>query len=174
MTFFNDTLNGRHYNALEKNLLFALPYALTAVLMVLNSWHSDKTGERRLHVAGAYLMSGTSLILSVWTRDNFWLSYGFLCFAIPGPFVAMCPFWTIPAETLPRNMTGWVIGLVNAFGSFGGVAGPLLVGWLEKKYNSTNLGFSLLGAGMLLNVALTFVLPKFKPQIPPPLTKGVA
>ena len=168
MTFFNDTLNGRHYSALQKNLLFAVPYALTAVLMLLNSWHSDKTGERRGHVAIAYLMSGTSLILSVVTRDNFWLSYTFLCFAIPGPFVAMCPFWTIPAETLPKNLVGLVVGLVNAFGSFGGIAGPLLVGWLAKEYHNTNLGFGLLGAGMLLNVALTFVLPKSKPRVPAP------
>ena len=164
MTFFTDSLKGRDFSGMEKGVLLALPYALTAVLMVLNSWHSDKTGERRLHVAGAYLMSGTSLILSVSTRDNFWLSYFFLCFAIPGPFVAMCPFWTIPAETLPRNLVGLVIGVVNAFGSFGGIAGPYLVGWLAKQYNSTAIGFNLLGAGMLLNVALTFMLPKSKPR----------
>jgi MFS family permease len=78
----------------------------------------------------------------------------------------MCPFWTIPAETLPRNLVGLVVGLVNAFGSFGGIAGPLLVGWLEKKYNSTALGFNLLGAGMLINVALTYMLPKSKPRAP--------
>jgi sugar phosphate permease len=166
MTFFTDSLKGRNFTGMEKGVLLALPYALTAVLMVLNSWHSDKTGERRGHVAAAYLMSGTSLILSVSTRDNFWLSYAFLCFAIPGPFVAMCPFWTIPAETLPRNLVGLVVGLVNAFGSFGGIAGPLLVGWLEKKYNSTALGFNLLGAGMLINVALTYMLPKSKPRAP--------
>lgn len=166
MTFFTDSLKERNFSGMEKGVLLAVPYALTAVLMLLNSWHSDKTGERRGHVAAAYLMSGLSLILSVSTKDNFWLSYFFLCFAIPGPFVAMCPFWTIPAETLPRNMTGWVVGLVNAFGSFGGIAGPLLVGWLEKEYHSTNIGFNLLGAGMLLNVALAFMLPKSKPRAP--------
>jgi MFS family permease len=166
MTFFTDSLKAGNFSGAEKGFLLAAPYALTAVLMLLNSWHSDKTGERRGHVAAAYLMSGTSLILSVLTKDNFWLSYVFLCFAIPGPFVAMCPFWTIPAETLPRNMTGWVVGLVNAFGSFGGIAGPVLVGWLEKQYHSTDLGFNLLGAGMLLNVALAFVLPKPKPRGP--------
>jgi len=164
MTFFTDSLKDRNFSGVEKGFLLALPYALTAVLMVLNSWHSDKTGERRNHVAGAYLMSGLSLILSVSTKDNFWLSYGFLCFAIPGPFVAMCPFWTIPAETLPKNLVGLVIGLVNAFGSFGGVAGPLIVGWLKKDYNSTDIGFNLLGAGMLLNVGLIYLVPKSKPS----------
>jgi ACS family glucarate transporter-like MFS transporter len=76
----------------------------------------------------------------------------------------MCPFWTIPAETLPKNLVGLVIGLVNAFGSFGGVAGPLIVGWLKKDYNSTDIGFNLLGAGMLLNVGLIYLVPKSKPS----------
>ncbi len=162
--FFTTSLEGRNYSGLEKGFLLAVPYALTAVLMVLNSWHSDKTGERRGHVAAAYLMSGSSLILSVMTRDNFWLSYGFLCFAIPGPFVAMCPFWAIPAETLPRNLVGLVVGLVNAFGSFGGVAGPYIVGWFKNEYHSTAIAFNVLGAGMLLNVALIYMVPKSKPR----------
>jgi MFS family permease len=165
MTFFTDSLSGRNFTGMEKGFLLAIPYALTAVLMLLNSWHSDKTGERRGHVAAAYLMSGSSLILSVLTRDNFWLSYVFLCFAIPGPFVAMCPFWTIPAETLPRNLVGLVIGVVNAFGSFGGVAGPFIVGWLKNDYHSTAIAFNVLGAGMLLNVALIWLVPKSKPRV---------
>jgi MFS family permease len=171
MTFFTDSLNGRSFSGLEKGVLLSIPYTLTAVLMVLNSWHSDKTGERRGHVAVAYLISGLSLILSVSTKSNFWLSYTFLCFAIPGPFVAMCPFWTIPAETLPRNLLGLVVGLVNAFGSFGGIVGPLLVGWLKKDYNSTDLGFNLLGAGMLLNVALIYMIPIAKSETTVPQPK---
>jgi len=168
--FFTTSLGGRNFNGLEKGFLLALPYALTAVLMLLNSWHSDKTGERRGHVAIAYLVSGISLILSVLTKDIFWLSYTFLCFAIPGPFVAMCPFWTIPAETLPKNLVGLVVGLINAFGSgCGGFAGPYIVGWLKNEYHSTDIAFNLLGAGMLLNVALIYVVPKSKSRKPLPL-----
>ena len=55
-----------------------------------------------------------------------------MCLAIPGPFAAMAPFWAIPGETLPRNVMGVVMGLVNAFGNLGGFAGPYIVGWLVK------------------------------------------
>ena len=37
---------------------------------------------------------------------HFWLSYGFLCLAIPGPFAALAPFWAIPTETMPRAVFG--------------------------------------------------------------------
>ena len=160
MTFFTTGLKGRGFNSVEYGLLFAVPYVVTAVIMVLNSWHSDKTGERRGHVTAVYLLSGSSLILSVLMRQHFWISYGLLCLAIPGPFAAMAPFWSIPPETMPRPVVGPVIGLVNSIGNVGGFAGPYVVGWLSKEYHSTALAFHALGAGMLVCAGLAFLLPK--------------
>ena len=111
MTFFTSSLKGRGFTGLQYGILFGIPYALTAVLMVLNSRHSDKTRERRGHVALVYLLSGISLILSVGLREHFWVSYALMCLAIPGPFAAMGPFWSIPSETLPRSAVGLVIGV---------------------------------------------------------------
>jgi MFS family permease len=172
MTFFTTTLKDRGFTPLEYGILFAVPYAVTAVVMVLNSWHSDKTRERRGHVAAMYLMSGTSLILSVVLSGHFWISYAFMCLAIPGPFAAMAPFWAIPGETLSRSVMGVVMGLVNAFGNLGGFAGPYVVGWLKNQYHSTTIAFNTLGAGMLICVVLAFLLPKAAPQIrPAPATR---
>lgn len=160
MTFFTDGLKGKGFSAVQYGFLFAVPYAVTAVIMVLNSWHSDKTRERRGHVALVYALSGTSLILSVLTREHFWVSYGFMCLAIPGPFAALAPFWAIPTETLPRNVFGPVIGLVNALGNTGGFFGPAITGWLKLEYHSTAIPFNALGIGMLVAAALAFLLPK--------------
>jgi nitrate/nitrite transporter NarK len=107
-----------------------------------------------------YLISGVSLILSVMLSGHFWISYTLLCLAIPGPFAATAPFWAIPGETLPRNVMGIVMGIVNAFGNLGGFVGPYIVGWLLKEYHSTALAFNALGAGMLICVLLAFMLPK--------------
>jgi MFS family permease len=160
MTFFTDGLKSKNFSAVQYGFLFAAPYAVTAVVMVLNSWHSDKTRERRGHVALVYTLSGASLIVSVLMREHFWVSYAFMCLAIPGPFAALAPFWAIPTETLPRNVMGPVMGLVNALGNTGGFAGPYIVGWLKTRYHSTAIPFSALGAGMLLAAALAFLLPK--------------
>jgi sugar phosphate permease len=162
MTFFTDGLKAKHFSAEQYGLLFAVPYVVTAVIMILNSWHSDKTHERRGHVAFVYTLSGVSLIASVLTRDHFWLSYAFMCLAIPGPYAALAPFWAIPTETMPGNVFGPVIGLVNAIGNTGGFAGPYIVGWLAGRYNSTAIPFNALGIGMLLAAALAFLLPRKK------------
>jgi MFS family permease len=164
MTFFMDGLNSKPFSPLQHGFLFAAPYAVTAVIMVLNSWHSDKTRERRGHVALVYTLSGASLILSVLTREHYWLSYAFLCLAIPGPFAALAPFWAIPTETLPRAVFGPVIGLVNALGNIGGFAGPWIVGWLKTEYHGITVPFTALGAGLLIAAALAFLLPKSRAQ----------
>ena len=164
MTFFTSGLKDKGFTGLQYGILFAIPYALTAVIMILNSWHSDKTLERRGHVAVVYLLSGLSLILSVSLREHFLLSYIFLCLAVPGPFAAMGPFWAIPSETLPCSRVGMVVGLVNAFGNLGGAAGPYIVGWLKQEYHGTVIAFSVLGMGMLAGAALAFLLPKAGPR----------
>jgi len=165
MTFFTDGLKAKNFSPVQYGFLFAAPYAVTAVIMVLNSWHSDKTRERRGHVALVYTLSGVSLILSVLTREHFWLSYAFICLAIPGPFAALAPFWAIPTETLPLAVFGPVIGLVNALGNTGGFAGPYIVGWLKGIYQSTAVPFNALGIGMLVAAGLAFLLPRSAEQI---------
>ena len=162
MTFFTSGLHSKNLSALQYGILFAIPYALTAVIMVLVSRHSDKTGERRGHVAAVYILSGTSLILSVCIQGHFWISYAFLCLAIPGPFAALGPFWAISTEVLPRNIAGVVMGLVNAFGNLGGFFGPDITGWLMKRYHNVAVPFGALGAGMLVAAALSFLLPAGK------------
>lgn len=168
MSFFTDTLKSKNFSAVQYGFLFAAPYAVTAAIMVLNSWHSDKTHERRGHVALVYTLSGVSLILSVLTAGHFWLSYAFMCLAIPGPFAALAPFWAIPTETLPRNVFGPVIGLVNALGNTGGFFGPYIVGGLKLKYESTAIPFNALGIGMLAAAALAFLLPRSGAPTPTP------
>ncbi len=165
MTFFTEGLKRKPFSPLQYGMLFAVPYAVTAVIMVLNSWHSDKTQERRGHIALVYTLSGASLIASVLAHQHFWLSYAFMCLAIPGPYAALAPFWAIPTETMPRNVMGPVIGLVNAIGNTGGFAGPFIVGWLEMRYHSTAIPFNGLGAAMLAAAGLAFLLPKAARQI---------
>ncbi|MDB6066019.1 MAG: Major facilitator superfamily 1 [Pedosphaera sp.] len=166
MTFLTEGLKGKNFNASQYGILFGVPYAVTAIIMVINSWHSDKTQERRGHVALVYVISGLSLVASVLLRSHFWTSYVLMCLAIPGPFAALAPFWAIPTESLPRNVMGWVIGLVNAVGNLGGFAGPFIVGWLKVESGSTALAFNLLGVGLLIAAMLAFLLPKTRRPSP--------
>jgi sugar phosphate permease len=156
-------IKGHGFSALQYGMLFAFPYTFTAVLMILVSRHSDKVNERRMHVGLTYLVSGLALILSVSLRNHFWWSYAFLCVSIPGPSVALSPFWAIPSETLPRSTRGALMGLVNACGNLGGFVGPFIAGWLKKSSGSLELSFDALALGILIAACLTYWLPKTAP-----------
>ena len=163
MTFLTEALKSTTSipNGFQFGILFAIPYVVTAILMVVNSRHSDKTRERRGHAAIAYAISGVCLIGSVWIKEySFWLSYALLCLAIPGPFTAMAPFWAIPAETLPRSVMGSVMGLVNAIGNLGGFLGPVIFGILKLRTKGVMIPFSVLGLGMVAAAGLCFLLPR--------------
>jgi sugar phosphate permease len=162
-TFLSEALKGpgKNFSALQTGLLYAVPYAVAAVCMILNSRHSDKTQERRFHVAFVYAVSGVCLIASVIaSRHSFWLSFFFLCFAIQGPFSGLAPFWAVPAETLPKATIGAVMGLVNAVGNIGGWAGNYAFGWLKQETGGTAVPFTMLGICLLLAAGLCFLLPK--------------
>ena len=169
MTFFSESLNGHGFGTMQFAFLFAFPYAVTALVMVLLSRHSDRKQERRMHVAFIYALSGVCLILSVLFRRNFYVSYAFMCLAIPGPFSGMAPFWANAGECLPPAVMGAVVGLVNAFGNVGGYYGPKFVGWLSDHYpEGRSLGFVFLGIGMLGCTVLAFFLPKAAAIVPTP------
>ena len=49
MNFFTNILKGRGFSGFQSGLLFAFPYGLTAVVMVVNSWHSDNRRTKLVH-----------------------------------------------------------------------------------------------------------------------------
>jgi sugar phosphate permease len=160
MTFFTSSLRNRNFTGFEYGILFAIPYLVTMAVMLMNSWHSDRTRERRGHVALVVGLSGACLIFSIIARSHFWPSYAFLCLAIPGPFAALGPFFAIPAEAFPRAVLGPVIGVVGALGNLGGFVGPYFVGWLSNLERSVSIPFVLLGVAMLIAAALSLLLPR--------------
>ncbi len=169
-TFLSEALKSpdHHFTGFQTGVLYAVPYLVAAVLMILNSRSSDRRQERRMHVAWVYALSGVGLIGSVLAaKHSFWLSFGFLCVAIQGPFSGQAAFWAIPAETLPRAVVGGVMGLVNAIGNVGGWAGNAFVGALKQQTGSTELPFALLGVGMFVAAALCFLLPRSRPTTTP-------
>jgi len=175
-TFLSEALKGHgiSFTPLQTGILYAIPYAVTALVMILVSRHSDRTQERRGHVAMAYSVAGLCLICSVLTsRHSFWLSYAFLCFAVQGPFAGLAPFLAIPAETMPRAVVGTVMGIVNAFGNLGGWAGNYTFGWLKKETGDIVVPFSTLGGGLIIGALLCVLLPKRKEAQAPGL-KGAS
>jgi len=111
-------------------LLSALPYIVAAIGMVLVGRHSDKTGERRWHVAGSAFIGAAGFLVSAMT-DSPALKLAAFSVAAFGIFAAMPTFWTMPTAMLTGTGAAAGIAAINSIGNLGGLAGPSLIGWIR-------------------------------------------
>jgi len=141
-------------------VLFAVPYLVAAVGMVLISRHSDRTHERRLHVA-VPLATASLLLLAAVATSGRWgaLSYLCICLVGPGIYGVLGPFWAIPPESIPRAVLGPAIGLINAIGGLGGYFGPLAIGYITQRTGSIYYAFTALSLALMGSAALMLLYP---------------
>jgi ACS family tartrate transporter-like MFS transporter len=125
-------------------LLVMLP-ALAGLIGLTNAWHSDKTGERRLHTAVPLLCVGVAYLLLILATPNFPISMAL--FTIGGTFVyAYYPaFWAIPGMILSESAAAAAFGLINGTGHLGGFFGPYIISFLSDRTHSFVPGFAFIG-----------------------------
>ena len=127
-------------------LLSTLPYLVAAVGMVLMGRHSDKTGDRRWHVAGAAFAGAAGFIVSAMTKSPA-LALAAISLAALGIFSAMPIFWAMPTAVLSGAGAAAGIALINSVGNLGGFLGPYAIGLIKTATQSFEGGlFGLAGA----------------------------
>jgi ACS family tartrate transporter-like MFS transporter len=112
--------------------------------MLLNGWHSDRTGERVVHVFVPVLLSTTGLVVAAASREPIAIVAGLA-------MVTICHSTMFPALwCLPSFLRGAGaaagIALINTVGSLGGFAGPMIVGGLKNATGSYSPAFLVLAA----------------------------
>ncbi|HXN25245.1 MAG TPA: MFS transporter [Candidatus Dormibacteraeota bacterium] len=149
----------RTISSMRTGILNAIPFVVGAISLLYNSTHSDKVHERRAHMAAPMAIGGVALFSGIATMSR-WptLSFALVCVAAIGAFAPLGPFWAVTTEWFSRKMAGSVAGFVNGVGNLGGFFGPLLVGYLNKRFGSFLPGFSMLASFMLIGAVLPFFL----------------
>jgi MFS transporter, ACS family, tartrate transporter len=109
----------------------AIPFTAALVAMVLVGRHSDKTGERKFHVAACALTAAAGLLLAVASQHSIWLLVLSFTLSQMGQRSVMSVFWAIPPIFLGGTGAAAGIALINALGNLGGWAGPSMMGWLR-------------------------------------------
>jgi ACS family tartrate transporter-like MFS transporter len=145
----------------QATLLSAIPSVIAAVVMVVVARHSDRSGERRWHVAGSMLTASAAFSLAA-LLDQPVLVMAALCVAWSGLKSCQGPFWAIPPTFLSGTAAAGGIALINSVANLGGQFGPWLVGLLKKHTGSFDAGLYM-SSGMLLCsglLALTLRTPK--------------
>ena len=131
-------------------LLSAIPYVAATVGMVIIGVHSDRTGERRWHVAGPMLIGAAGFVLTVLAPATAAMSLLTLSIAAFGIWGTLGPYWTLPPALLRGTAAAGGIALVNSIGNMGGFVGPFVVGWVRDATGGFSSGLLLLAAVLVV------------------------
>jgi ACS family tartrate transporter-like MFS transporter len=135
----------------EVGLITSIPYACAAVSMFFIARNSDRTGDRKRHIACALLVGGGALLISAWVASPV-LSFALLCVAASGIWGTLPIVWSMASAFLTGAAAAGGIALVNTLAQVGGFAGPWAVGIIRDRTGSfavaltTLAGFALLAA----------------------------
>lgn len=140
-------------------LINALPYAASIIFMLIIGYHSDRTGERRWHVATAAFIAAAGFAVSAWL-SNPYLALFALMASLVGLKSAMGPFWALSTAFLSGTAAAGGIALINSVGNLGGFVGPTLVGVLRDKTGSIQMALWILGGVLLLMGLLILTIKK--------------
>ncbi len=127
--------------------------AITILAMVLNGYHSDRTGERPIHIAVPLLVMAVGLIGCALLRQPV-LAIIALALVPLGHCASYGPFWSMPTQFLTGPAAAAGIALVTMIANVGGFAGPALIGVLKTRTGTHTAAFLLLGG---LAVIATFL-----------------
>lgn len=131
-------------------LLSSIPYVVTACAMVLVGIHSDRTGERRWHLAGCAFFGSFGLVGAAFSSSTT-ATIVFLSMALLASYSLLGPFWATSTELLSDTSAIAGIALINSFGNLGGFLGPYTIGLIRTWTGSFRGG--LLAVATLLGIS---------------------
>ncbi len=142
----------------------AIPALFGFGAMILWGYHSDRTGERTWHAAGALLLVAAGLVActAIGSGHPVWMMVA-LCITIMGnQSVAPC-FWSIPSSLLSGSAAAGGLAMVNSLGNLGGWFGPWSYGLVKDVTDNTSAALFSLAAGPLI-AAIALVALRHDPR----------
>ncbi len=135
--------------------LSAIPYLVASVLMVAIGTHSDRTLERRWHIAISAFVGGVALLAAGYSTGAF-VSIIAFSLALSASSSMAGPSWAMASGLMTAATAAPTIALINAMGNLGGGFGPYLIGYLKHLTGSFRAG--LAGVAMLMFLACVTAL----------------
>jgi sugar phosphate permease len=139
--------------------LSSVPYVLAVILMVVVSFYSDKTLNRKSSV-WIFLLIGAVAFYASYSIGvgNFWLSFILLVIAGGAMYAPYGPFFAIIPEILPRNVAGASMALINGMGALGSFVGSYVVGYLNGATGSPGASYIFMAGSLVLSVIFTLAV----------------
>jgi ACS family tartrate transporter-like MFS transporter len=130
---------------------------LGAAAMLSNAVHSDRTGERRWHVAVPFLVMVVAFLLSGLVKMP-WVVAGALTVVYVCNVGLQAPLFTLPSAFLQGRSMAAGIAAMNTLGMLGGFIGPWGMGLVKDHTGGYRVGLLALMVPSLVGAVLVLTL----------------
>jgi ACS family tartrate transporter-like MFS transporter len=135
----------------------AVPNLVAAVIMVLVGAHSDRSGERLLHIAASATAAAIGFLGSAYLHSPMLVVLA-LSLAAAGLLSSHGPFWPLPSVFLSGSAAAGGIALIVSVANLAGFVGPYVMGLLKGSSGSFQSGLLGLGVASLAGAVLALWL----------------
>ena len=137
----------------------ALPYLFGLAGLLFWGWHSDVTGERPWHVAGACVLtaSGMAACALIGTGHPV-LSMIALTVGMMGQGSIAAIFWSIPSALLTGIAAAGGIAMINSIGNLGGWLGPWMFGLVKDATHSDHTALLCLAVAPIVTACVVLMV----------------
>jgi ACS family tartrate transporter-like MFS transporter len=139
-------------------LLSTIPYLAAVVLMVAFGRHSDRTGDRRWHTAGAACFSACALFAAGYSHSTAAL-IGAFTLAMVGVQSMAGTFWAMSSGGLSGSAAAVGIAFINSLGNLGSGFGPYWIGRMRTATGEFREGLWSISAILAVAAIVTSLVP---------------
>jgi ACS family tartrate transporter-like MFS transporter len=150
-------------SSLVIGVLTAIPYLAATAIMVLVGFHSDRSGERRWHIAISAFAGAVALFVGAHSTAAALLIVT-MGLAMAGISSIVGPMWALATGMLAGTAAAVGIGLINAVGNLGGFFGPYIIGLARTSSGGFKGGLLVLGAALGLSGILALLVRPARPR----------
>lgn len=134
----------------------AVPYVVGTLGMIAWGYMTDRMHERRWNLFFACLCAAVGLLVAGLANGTY-LAIAGMALGTIGFYGMKTPFWPLPSTFFTGTAAAAAIAAINSLGNFGGMIGPVAIGWLKDKTGSFESGLYVLSAFALMSAVVTLV-----------------
>ena len=142
--------------------IVAVPSAVGIIAMITGSYFADRVADKRPMLSVLLIVCAIGWIGMGYYATSAWALLAVTLVEI-GIGIARPMFWTVPPLFLSGPAMAGALALISVFANFGGIIGPVVIGWLKTTTNSFSGGLYYV-AGCAFVAAIVIVTLRTAPS----------
>jgi ACS family tartrate transporter-like MFS transporter len=137
--------------------IVAVPSVVGIIAMITGSYFADRLDDKRPALSALMILCAIGWIGMGYYATSAWALIAVTLVEI-GIGIARPMFWTVPPVFLSGSAMAGAIALISVFANFGGIIGPIVIGWLKTTTNSFSGGLYYVACCAIVSAIFILVL----------------